>query len=189
MAGLNKGQYGYRNRKKRIRLAVTLILVAAILAQLAARQLTDDQAAKNILTVMAVLTVLPMANIASPLLASWKYPTSDRSFYQSVCPYEDKMVILYDLVLTTKEQVIAADAAVVHPAGIWIYTPSAKLDVTKAEKGLNALFIANRLDPKVKIFKDKKGFLRRLESLKPADGYEDDGTVPRAAGLLKNLSM
>ena len=67
-----KGQYGYRDSVRRMRLTVTIILGLGVLAQLGARYLTDNQAAKNILTVMAILTVLPFANMASPLLASWR---------------------------------------------------------------------------------------------------------------------
>lgn len=184
-----KGQYGSRDHGKRTRLIITLVLAAAILAQLAARWMTDNQAAKNILTVMAILTVLPMANMASPLLASWKYRTPDRGFYEKVCPYEEKTVILYDLILTTKEQIIPADAAAVHPQGVFIYAPPGKLDTQKAEKSLQALFAANKLDLKIRLIRDETGFLRRLSSLKPAGDCEADGTVACAASLLKSLSM
>lgn len=67
---INKGEYGYRDSHKKMRVFLTGLLTAAILAQLIARSFTDSQATKNILTVMAILTVLPMANMASPLIAS-----------------------------------------------------------------------------------------------------------------------
>ena len=57
MKKIRKGQYGYRDQHKKSRLLMTGLFVAAIIAQLVARQLTGDQAAKNILTVMAILTV------------------------------------------------------------------------------------------------------------------------------------
>lgn len=187
--GKEKGEYGSRDHSRRVRLAITAALAAAVFTQASARFLTDSQAAKNILTVMAILTVLPMANMASPLLASWKYRTPGRDFYEKIHPWEEKTVILYDLVLTTKEQVIPADAAAVHPRGIFLYAPDTKLDLQKAEKGLQALFSANRLDIKIRLIRDESAFLKRLESLKPADEYEDDGTVSGAVSLLKSLSM
>lgn len=186
---IDKGQYGYRNHKKHLRLAVTLFFAAAVIAQLIARALTQDQAARNILTVMAILTVLPMANMGSPLLASWKYKTPERGFYEKIRPYETKMIILYDLILTTKEHIMPMDAIAVHPQGVFAYCTSEKLDTAKAEKALNALFTGNRLDPNVKIIREERSFLRRLDSLKPADHYEDDGSTAYAAALLKNLSM
>lgn len=90
---IRKGQYGYRDQHKKSRALLTGLFVAAIIAQLIARQLTSEQAAKNILTVMAILTVLPMANLASPLLASWKYRTAERSFYEKARSYEEKCTI------------------------------------------------------------------------------------------------
>ena len=185
-----KGQYGYRDQIRRMRLMITLFFIAAILAQLGARQfVAREQAAKNILTVMAILTVLPMANMASPLIASWPYRTPGQAFYQKICRYEDKCAILYDLVLTTKEQVLPMDAIAVHPVGVIAFCPREKVDGEKAEKALNSLFVAGRLDPSVKILKDEKKFVQRLESLKPAKDYQDDGSVEGAVALLKSLSM
>ncbi|MCI8577203.1 MAG: O-linked GlcNAc transferase-like protein [Lachnospiraceae bacterium] len=189
MSKKKKGQYGYRDQNRRMRLALTLFFAAAILAQLAARHLATEQAAKNILTVMAILTVLPMANLASPLLASWSCRTPDRGFYERIRGYETKCVILYDLVVTTKEQILPLDAVAVHPNGVTAFCPKQKLDAAKAEKALGNLFIASRLDPAVKIIKEEKKFLQRLENLKPSGEYADDGSVEGAVALLKSLSM
>lgn len=185
-----KGQYGYRNSIKRMRLLITLLLAAAILAQLLARFLTDSQAAKNILTVMAILTVLPMANMASPLLASWRYRTPPEGFYQKVQPYEKVCVILYDLILTTREYVLPMDAIAVHQNGIYAYCTAARLDAAKAESSLNALLAAGRTEMRIRLFREENSFLRRLKGLKPADLTGEDNTAVEAAVLLlKSLSM
>ena len=181
-----KGQYGYRDSVRKMRLTVTIILGLGVLAQLGARYLTDNQAAKNILTVMAILTVLPLA---SPLLASWRYRTPPKEFYEKIKPYEKKCVILYDLILTTKEFVMPMDAIAVHPGGVYGYCTAGKLKVKEAEQSLNGLFTANRLDPNLKLFLEERSFLRRLDSLKPSEGDENDGTVEYGAALLKSLSM
>ncbi|MCI6731061.1 MAG: O-linked GlcNAc transferase-like protein [Lachnospiraceae bacterium] len=186
---IQKGQYGYRESRKKIQLTLVLLLIAAILGQLAARQCADQEAARNILTVMAILTVLPMANLASPLLASWKYRTPAEDFHKKVQAYEGQYTVLYDLIVTTKEFVIPIDAAAVHPQGVYAYCPASGLDTGKAEKALNALFSANHLDPNLKLIRDEHSFLRRLDSLRPADAFEDDGTVAYAAKLMKNISM
>jgi len=185
----DKGRYGYRDSIRRMRLMITVVLAAAILAQLLARFLTDNQAAKNILTVMAILTVLPMANMASPLLVSWRYRTPPEEFHQRVQPYEAACLILYDLILTTKEYVIPVDVIAIHPQGIYAYCTAKKLDIAKAERSLNALLLANRLEQKIKLICEEKNFWRRLESLKPADFATDDGIAEYAASLLKSFSM
>ena len=76
---------------------------------------------KKILTVMAIVTVLPAANLASPLIAIFKYHTPEQAFHEAYMPYEEKFEVLYDLVLTTPEDVIPSDVTVVHPTGIYVY--------------------------------------------------------------------
>ena len=177
MKKIRKGQYGYRDQHKKSRLLMTGLFVAAIIAQLVARQLTGD------------LTVLPMANLASPLLASWKYRTGDPAFYEHARKYETACTMLYDLIVTTKEQILPLDVVAVHPNGVFAFCSSEKADLAKAEKALNTLFSANKLDPNVKLICDPHAFWRRMDSLKPASEYEDDGVVDYAAALMKNLSM
>lgn len=184
-----KGEYGYRTTNRRMRLMITEILLLAILAQLFARHFASEQATKNVLTVMAILTVLPMANMASPLLASWNYRTPGETFHQKLVPYEKKTLLLYDLIVTTKEYVLPFDAVIVHPAGIYAYCPKKNLKTAKAEQAVSDLLRANKMMLSFKIISDEHGFFKRLESLKPADSYEDDGSVEYASRLLKNLSM
>ncbi|MGL5435418.1 MAG: O-linked GlcNAc transferase-like protein [Lachnospiraceae bacterium] len=185
----DKGQYGYRNHRKRMRMLLTGIFIAAILLQLLVRHFTDNPSTRNILTVMAILTVLPMANIASPLLASWKYKTPDRDFYDKVLPYEERFPILYDLVLTTKECIMPMDVIVVHPKAVIAYCTNPKVDTPVAEKFLNEMLRGHKLDANAKVIKDEQTFFRRLDTLKPASEYEADGSEPYVIALMKSLSM
>ncbi len=186
---IEKGEYGYRDSNRRIRLVITVILAAAVLAQLGARFFTDSQAAKNILTVMAILTVLPMANMASPLIASWRYRTPKEAFHKQMQPYESRMTILYDLIVTTKDHIIPLDAAAVHPNGIFGYCTSPKLKASQAEKEINDLLKDSRVPQTIRLIQDEHSFFRRLDSLKPISEYEDDGTVDYAARTMCSLSM
>ncbi|MFR5602185.1 MAG: hypothetical protein ACLTKI_07530 [Lachnospiraceae bacterium] len=122
-----KGEYGYRDSHRKIQLAKVAFGGAMILLQLAARGLTGDQAVKNILTVMAILSVLPTANVASPLIASWKYRTPGRAFYEKTAEKEQDFRILYDLILTSREADHAAGCRC-HPSHrcLWLlYRPQA----------------------------------------------------------------
>lgn len=184
-----KGEYGYRESKRKMRLFLVLLLLAAILIQLFARYLTDSQAAKNILTVMAVLTVLPMANMASPLIASWKYRTAPAQFHEKTATYETSFTILYDLIITSKEFILPMDAIAVHPNGVVAFCSSRKVDSAKAEQFLNNMLAGQKLDANAKVVKDEKTFFRRLDNLKPSSEYEDDGSLPYVEALLKSLSM
>ena len=186
---IKKGEYGYRNYFKRRQLFLIALLALFILAQLGARFLTDSQSVKNILTVMAIVTVLPTANLASPLVAIARFKTPPESFYRDHAVYEEKCEMLYDLVLTTKDDVVPADAAAVHPTGIYVYCVNPKINVPRAERALNDLLKAQKLDPNLKLTTSLSSFDKRLKSLKPASEYEDDGTVEYGVRTLKSLSM
>lgn len=184
-----KGQYGYRDYHKKAELVKIAVGAGAILIQLGARMLTDRTSLQNLLTVMAIVTVLPVANLAAPLLAAFRYRTPGKDFYRRLCPYEERMTVLYDLILTSKEAVMPMDGILVHPTGVYCYCTNPRISVSKAEAFLNQMFQSHRLDPHVKILTEEKAFFKRAASLKPADEYEDDGSVAYTANLLKNLSM
>lgn len=184
-----KGTYGYRDSFKRHQAGLVGLLTLFILAQLGARFFTDSQAAKNILTVMAVVTVLPAANLASPLVAVLRYKTPPRDFYDTYSVLGQNAVLLYDLILTTKDDVLPMDLIAVHPTGIYGYCINEKADLKRAEAALNEVLKAHRLDPNLKLTGDRKTFDKRLRSLKPSSEYEDDGSVEYAVRVLKAMSM
>ncbi len=184
-----KGQYGYRDYHKKMQIVKVLFGGAMILVQLLARNFTDNQAAKNVLTLMAILSVLPTANVASPLLASWKYKTGSRQLMEQIAGLEGTGIVLYDLIVTSKEMIIPLDVVMVHPNVVAAFCPFQKIDKKKAEKYLNETFQAHRLDANVKIISEEKQFVKRLQDLKPMKEYEDDGSVEYGAGVLKSLSM
>lgn len=67
---------------------------------------------------MAIVTVLPAANLASPLVAIIKYKLR-QEFYEKYSVYEEKFPHAFDMVLTTKDYVLPMDAVAVHPTGIY----------------------------------------------------------------------
>lgn len=184
-----KGQYGYRDYHKKIQVMKVLFGAAMILVQLLARNFTENQAARNVLTLMAILSVLPTANVASPLLASWKYKTCSQKLFDETACLKETGVLLYDLIVTSKEMIIPLDVVMVHPKAVVAYCTSPKIDARKAEKYLNDTFRSQRLDPNAKVIKEEKMFLKRLKELKPREEYEDDGSVEYGVKLLKSLSM
>lgn len=184
-----KGQYGYRDSNRKIWLMVTTVFVSAIILQVLVRNLAHNQAAENILTVMAILTVLPMANMASPLIAAWNYKTPDRGFYDKVTPYEDGFTILYDLIVTTKDQIIPIDAAAVHPIGVFAYCPSQKVDTEKAQREMEKLFLSDGLDSHILLLNSEHEFFMCLDRLEPASECDNSQMAERTAALLKNISM
>ncbi len=184
-----KGQYGYRDYHKKTELAKILLGAALILLLLGIRMVVKETAWKNILTVSAILTVLPTANVAAPFFASFKYRTPGEGFHQKLSTYTHKAEVLYDLILTSREFILPMDGILVHPTGVYAYCAKDKISVPKAEEAFNQILRSHRLDPHMKIILEESAFWKRADSLKPAEEYEDDGSVEYTVKLLKNLSM
>ncbi len=184
-----KGEFGYRMAHRRRQIAVVGFFLAAIAALLIWRQFITWDGLRNLVTISAILLVLPMANLASPLVAALKIGETSSSVHAACLPYEGKFPILYDLIITSAEQIVPIDVAVVHPSGVYCYCPNQKLDGKKAEHFLNEMLVKWKLDGNAKLMKEEKSFLWRLSQLKEVSEAEDDGSAPHVVKLLKSLSM
>ncbi len=183
-----KGEYGYRNTRRRIQLLEILFGAAMIAAQLLARNLTDSQAVKNVLTLMAILSVLPTANVAAPFLAAARYATPPEEFHRRAEEFAGKGILLYDLVVTTKEQILPLDAVLVHSCGIFAYCSRPDTDEKKAEKAVGELLRTGNVKESIRIIKEERTFFSRLETVKPISDEERDA-LGDAAETMKSLSM
>ena len=175
---LEKGTYRYRTAHKKRQLFFVVLFILAIIAQLILRNFITAQIYKNLVTISAILTVLPMANLASPLVVAARIPE-----------VPEKFPILYDLIITSNDLIMPVDAAVVHPTGVYLYCPNKNVDRRKAEKFLNEMLVGWKLDGNAKVMNEEKKFLRRLSELKTVTEEEDDGSAPHVLKLLKSLSM
>ena len=136
---LEKGTYRYRTAYKKRQLFFVVLFILAIVAQLILRNFVTEQIYKNLVTISAILTVLPMANLASPLVVASRIPEVPEELHKACLPYEDKFPILYDLVITSNDLIMPVDAAVVHPTGVYLYCTNPKVDRKKAEKNRAAV--------------------------------------------------
>lgn len=186
---MEKGQYGYRTAYKKKRIRSIAIFAVVIVILLIARYFIPRDDINNLVTISAILLVLPMANLASPLLASWKIPEVPNDFYKEVEPYEEKFPVLYDLIITNTDLIMPIDAAVIHPTGVYMYCPKKDIDVKKGEKFLNEMLVGWKLDGNTKIMTEKKNYLNRLATLKEVTEEDDDGSAPHVRKLLVSLSM
>lgn len=97
--------------------------------------------------------------------------------------------MLYDLIITSNDLILPIDAAVVHPSGVYLYCSLTTADTKKAEKFLNEMLTAWKLDGNARVITDEKVFLKRLMGLKEVTEAEDDGSGPHVVKLLTSLSM
>lgn len=184
-----KGQYGYRDAHKKTQIRNVSIFAVAIAVILIGRFFVTWEDMQKMMLITAILLVLPMANLASPLIVSWKFKTTPKDFYEAVKPYEEKFPVYYDLIITNTDLIMPIDAAVVHPSGIYLFCPNKNIDTKKAEKFLNEILVGWKLDGNAKVMVEKKNYLNRLASLKDITEEEDDGSADYVQKVLLGLSM
>lgn len=184
-----KGMYGYRDAHKKSQIRNVAIFAVAIIAVLIGRNFVPSEDIQKLMLVSAILLVLPMANLASPLIVSWKFKTTPKDFYDAVKPYEEKFAILYDLIITNTDLIMPVDAAVIHPTGVYLFCPNKSIDTKKAEKFLNEILIGWKLDGNAKVMVEKKNYLNRLASLRDLTEDDDDGSEEYVRKVLCGLSM
>ncbi|MDK2964813.1 O-linked GlcNAc transferase-like protein [Lacrimispora sp.] len=189
MKRYSKGQPGYRDYHKKRELFKVLFGAAAIVIQLLFREFAASDALKNVLTVMAILSVLPTANIAAPLIASFRYRSLSPVFGEKVSVFEDKGIVLYELIISSKQQLLPMDVLVILPDEIYAYCSDGKTDASSAERYIKQMLGRHKLDYNVKVSLDERAFLKRLGSLKPNETNEENDRANQAAALLKSLSM
>ena len=154
---------------------VAFILQDIILVMLIGIYISGSR--KNLLTVVAVLMVLPMANFAASLIALFPHKSAPLNEYEEFQKHSGGLITSCDMVITSRTLVVPLEFSVVHSSGVYAYSASKDLKVKDAQEYVENMCAANQLNTKVHIFKDLGPFYRRLDALereKPDVEKEDE---------------
>lgn len=186
---IEKGEYGYLNaRKKRLGIA-TLFCFCMIAAFFLVGYLTT-KTRNNIFTIMAILSALPTAKFAASFLVLLPYQGVSFEQYKKVLGSAKGVRILTDLVITTGEKTLPTLFVAIHNSSVCGYTKEEKYDIAYAESFLTKNLMTNGQKATVKIFKDEKVFLHRLEAMKQIETDEKQQKKDQRIGeILLTLVM
>lgn len=101
MFRIKKGHHGYIKRKKRLLLGEVLGLLIGIIGLVVIGVVTTGSR-KNLLTVVAMVSVIPMVNQLVILIALWKYQPCPDKEYEQVASLVGKGILDTELVITSK---------------------------------------------------------------------------------------
>lgn len=164
MKDVEKGQYGYIEYRKKVQL-IKVLIVLAIIAALLIAGIIIYGTRNNICTVIAIISVLPMAKFLVTLLVVVKHKKPDERCYQELKEAGDKLILLSDCIMSCKDKVVYVDFAIVTDSCIYCYTKDSQFDVAYFEKNV-AEFIKSCGDTvNVKLLKDFESFKKRVQSL------------------------
>ena len=186
MKRIEKGSFGYRNYHLLRNAGITVLTALFILAQIAFAR-SRGGTTGVVFTLTGILCVLPFANMLAPLIAFMRFRTPDAAFQKELRPYEDRGILLYDLIFTTKEKAFPADAVLIRSGAVLVCGPENRGDAGKLKVHLENSLRLEKLKLHVNLYEGSGPFLKAVQQL-PANG---DIAAPeqKAAELLKSISF
>ena len=184
-----KGSYGYlKRRKKQLMFHVGLVLAG--MAILIALGIYSTGTRKNLLTIVAVVSALPLANELVVLIAIWPYTSRPREEYDKVREITGNGVLDTELIITSKtDKAIEVNYAYVHEKGVFCFTADKKTDHAKAAEYIESFLEKNDLKADVFFMRDWKKFVSRIKELSPEDRNTCDESLLRIEGVLRAISI
>ena len=189
MLKLQKGHYGYIKRKKIHLIAGIIFFVIGIIGFLAIGIITTGSR-RNLLTVAAVLLVLPMAKLLVVFIALLPFSGRPKEEYDRVAEIVGDGVLDVELVVTASDnKSFCMDYCVFTEKDVLVYCAQKPKEPKKAQEHLQGFLDAHELKFTVHFIPDFKPFCRRIaqeELPKRAECSED---LLKAEGVLRGLSI
>ncbi len=185
----DKGSYGYFAYRKKIQLLKCLFILAGIIILLLIGYFAAHSR-KNLMTVAAIVSALPLANEAVVLFAALPYHSRPREEYETVKALAGDGLLSCELLLTRGNgKSFLMDYAYVHPTGLFLYTGDAALKEEEAAEHIQGIMVNHELYPKVRIYKNLKKFQLCIKDLEPVHRSDCEDTLLKIEGVLHAISI
>ncbi len=189
MKPINKGQFEYIKNKKRQRAIVCAVCFLLVLAVFLTGYFSTGSR-ENILTVMAILGVLPAAKFAATLCMMLPYHSQAREEYDKIAEASGESILYVDMLLSTEKKVLPTDFIVIRGGTVCGLATSPKYDVGYAQDYLVGMLKKHGIKANVKIFTDRGKFLKRVKELAALDVDEKQSVRDeRTASLMLTLVL
>ena len=164
MKKVKKGNIGYI-RYEKVKRGLVAALMFAIPLIIFFTGLITTGTRKNLLTVVAILGVIPAARFAVSWIMIMLQKDADPEMAaatEQICP---DMVKAYELTVTAYEGRMPLDCVVVYGGSIACYSSRGERNkFSFMEKHIESIMKSNGLSVKTKIFSEERGYLDRIRS-------------------------
>jgi len=171
MKKIEKGTFGYLSYRKK-KLGIITLLCFAMVAAFFLVGYLSTKTKENLFTIMAILSVLPAGKFAATFFTLLPYQSASTEQYQRVKEHANNILLLSDLIITTGEKTLPTLFMAVHNGSVCGFANAEKYDITFAEQFLSKNLTANGQKAAVKIFKEEKAFLKRLDTMQTIETEE-----------------
>ncbi len=191
MKKIQKGKIGYlKNRKTILFLRLSLVAIV-IIGFLIGSKLTEDTM-KKILTVMAILAVLPLANIGTVFIAMMPFVGKTHEENEAVRQICTNELLEFELVITSSsDPTVYFPYLSIYKDQVIALAEGEKVDGKRAASYLMQMLEGNGIDTKVIVYEDLQEFIKKLQELEPCAVKREScsNKLLRTEGVLLALSM
>ena len=182
-----KGERNYLSIQRIYEIIRTVLLFALSAAVYLIGFLTTHTN-KNLLTIVAVLGVLPAAKSAVNMIMFIRFKSCDKAFSEKVSKLiGSSSESAFDLVFTSYEKNYQVAHLVVKSGSVICYTEKAELNEENFSMPIGTyLKVENYKDITIKVFKDKDKYLERLKALSE---LKNSGNEEGIMNVLKSISL
>lgn len=185
-----KGTYGYLIYKRKIETGKTLLLLALSFAIFLIGYFTTGTR-RNLLTVVAVVSVLPAAKQMTTTFLYYRYSSGSQEVYEKIAGCVANATCLSDIVITAYDKIIELLHITIVGKTLVAYSTNPKTD----EK-YGADFIKSMLEKNgykgvsVKIYKEEKAYVARIQEMqKNLAGERTESLEQEIAAVVKAISI
>ncbi|MCD8155318.1 MAG: hypothetical protein LUF78_11685 [Clostridiales bacterium] len=159
-----KGEYGYFSREKKHRLLITAGLFALPLTVYFVAWWINGSR-ETVWTVLAVVGCLPGCRSMVSLIMILMRKSMDRDLYEEIRSHAGRLVMSYEMYMTFYEKSGYIDAIAVCGNSVVGYSGDAKADLATLAAEAQKILRKNGYKADVKILRDLRPFLDRLDSM------------------------
>ena len=189
MKRIDKGQFEYIKNKKMQRAIVCAVCFLLVLAVFLTGYISTGSR-ENILTVMAILGVLPAAKFAATLCMMLPYHSQTREEYDTVAELAGEAILYVDMLLSTEKKILPTDFVAIRGGTVCGLATAPKYDTAFAQDYIAAMLKKNGIKANVKIFTDRGKFLKRVKELSAFEVDEKQSVRDeRTAALMRTLVL
>lgn len=188
MKKIEKGNYGYLIKKRNRQIMFTVLLFAVSFSLLLGGYLLV-KTKMNLLTVVAVLGMLPASKALVETIMYLKAKGTSYQTYEAVRGYEDELLLLYDLYFTSEKENFPISVMIIRNKTICFYMENTKDHCQNATKHIKSIFLQNNFQGyAIKGYDQLDSFLNRAEEMKKI-GSADEKIDAFVLETLLNISL
>lgn len=190
MQKIAKGNYGYLKSQRKIETVKSVALFALSAMIFVLGYLTTHTKA-NLLTIVAVVSVLPAAKQLTTTVLFYKYRSGSREMYEKIKKNATEVTSVYDVVITAYDKIGELLHVAILGKTIIGYSEKEPIDERYFANYIKEVLEKNGYKGiSVKIFRNGESYLERLQEMqKNLNGDRKIGQEQQIAEVIKAVSI